>query len=242
MCARAPRGDTVYPGMWREFATVHNGTVGSTSSLAWGSNLSGRVSIPMPNLAAALAALLAAASASAREVKGAPRGAWASYWAGGDAFACFDGSATISIGQLNDDYCDCADGSDEPGTGACERGSFFCANAGHKGQFVAASRVGDGICDCCDGSDERVATGVACEDTCAVTGELRESESRARETCAETAERARLGCVEGRMRRDRRSLRARDKSAEGTCAAKAALRKRKRPGQSPPVAEHLPAA
>ena len=31
-------------------------------------------------------------------------------------FTCKDGSRTLSIGQVNDDYCDCDDGSDEPGT------------------------------------------------------------------------------------------------------------------------------
>lgn len=34
-------------------------------------------------------------------------------------FICRDGVLNISWSAVNDDYCDCNDGSDEPGTGAC---------------------------------------------------------------------------------------------------------------------------
>jgi hypothetical protein len=34
-------------------------------------------------------------------------------------FECKDGSSKIPYSRVNDDYCDCADGSDEPGACGC---------------------------------------------------------------------------------------------------------------------------
>jgi protein kinase C substrate 80K-H len=61
-------------------------------------------------------------------------------------FTCLDRSRTIPFSSINDNYCDCQDGSDEPGTSACAKGSFWCKNEGHIGGWVLSSRVGDGIC------------------------------------------------------------------------------------------------
>ena len=38
-----------------------------------------------------------------------------SFYSPGRDFTCLDGSATIPFNQVNDDYCDCKDGTDEPG-------------------------------------------------------------------------------------------------------------------------------
>lgn len=59
--------------------------------------------------------------------------------------------------SLNDDFCECEDGSDEPGTDACAGQSetfFYCPNINSAPMKIYSSRVNDGICDCCDGSDE----------------------------------------------------------------------------------------
>ncbi|ODQ68684.1 hypothetical protein NADFUDRAFT_81555 [Nadsonia fulvescens var. elongata DSM 6958] len=77
---------------------------------------------------------------------------------------------------INDDYCDCPDGSDEPGTAACSGlnaqalPGFWCQNIGYKARYIPNHRVNDGLCDyklCCDGSDEWAHIGgVKCENRC----------------------------------------------------------------------------
>ncbi|OSX60577.1 hypothetical protein POSPLADRAFT_1148504 [Postia placenta MAD-698-R-SB12] len=100
-------------------------------------------------------------------------------------WSCLDGSKTITWAAVNDDYCDCPDGSDEPGTGACPNSMFYCKNEGHIGSLIPSTRVNDGLCEpeCCDGSDERL--GVCpnvCHEVGAVYREQQTAERKMRST------------------------------------------------------------
>lgn len=99
-------------------------------------------------------------------------------------FHCLDNLNELPFSAVNDDYCDCRDGSDEPGTGACsgaEAAVFHCLNEGSQPKLLYASRVGDSICDCCDGSDElELSARRPCPISCALEGaaKMREREER----------------------------------------------------------------
>ncbi|CAK7341363.1 unnamed protein product [Dovyalis caffra] len=97
---------------------------------------------------------------------------------------CRNGSKKFSQAQLNDDFCDCSDGSDEPGTSACPHGKFYCRNVGHLPVSLHSSKVNDGICGkmgygfvslvsfyCCDGSDEYNGE-VKCPNSCWEAGKV----------------------------------------------------------------------
>ena len=125
----------------------------------------------------------------------------AKFYKNPETFSCISlPSITIPFSSVNDDYCDCPDGSDEPGTSACAHLShlspespfnhpplgepqnittpalpgFYCKNKGHIPAYIPFLLVNDGKCDydyCCDGSDEWAGVrSVSCPDKCKETG------------------------------------------------------------------------
>lgn len=122
-----------------------------------------------------------------------------SHYEGKTEFSCISNtSIKLSFDRVNDNTCDCPDGSDEPGTAACAHidplspqqpvpGSglisasvkhalpgFWCENKGHIGSYLPFLYVNDGMCDhdlCCDGSEEYSGIGgVKCENRCVSIG------------------------------------------------------------------------
>ncbi|CAJ0570386.1 unnamed protein product, partial [Mesorhabditis spiculigera] len=123
----------------------------------------------------------------------------ATFYKVGKEFACLDGSLKIPFTQVNDDYCDCPDGSDEPGTSACPNGRFYCQNGGHKPLHIFASPI-HFLSDCCDGSDEW-GSNVKCSNICNELGRA------AREEAERRAEIARKGwAVRSEMARQGQDL------------------------------------
>jgi hypothetical protein len=63
----------------------------------------------------ALASASAAAAGSVAATHGVPPELAGRYTAAGERWKCLDGSREIAWAAVNDDFCDCPDGSDEPG-------------------------------------------------------------------------------------------------------------------------------
>ncbi|KAF9081034.1 hypothetical protein BGX23_001377 [Mortierella sp. AD031] len=114
----------------------------------------------------------------------------------GNNWSCLDGSKTIPFSAVNDDYCDCSDGSDEPGTSACGTGYYYCANPGHTPSAIKTSRINDGVCDeeCCDGSDETDGQ-IHCPNVCEEVGSKAREENERIQAVQNEGARLRRGYI-----------------------------------------------
>lgn len=93
-----------------------------------------------------LACLALGVRSSEALVRGADPALAAHYEGKDGQFTCLDGSKTIPLDRVNDDYCDCLDGSDEPGAGS----GTTPPDLGERGPSRARPPVaasGDGLLD-----------------------------------------------------------------------------------------------
>ncbi|OJD12769.1 hypothetical protein AJ78_06686 [Emergomyces pasteurianus Ep9510] len=154
---------------------------------------------------------------------------FAKYYKDPSTFTCISNpSVRIPFSAVNDDYCDCPDGSDEPGTSACASIShfspsdlrddgvnrtpalpgFFCINKGHKPSVISFQRINDGVCDyelCCDGSDEWAQVGgVKCENRCKEIGKewQKNEEKRLKSMSVAMKKRRELVATAARLRKE----------------------------------------
>ncbi|KAM0332418.1 hypothetical protein ACHAQA_002698 [Verticillium albo-atrum] len=175
-------------------------------------------------------------SAGVISASSSPRGVgpgFAKFYEVQDVFHCISQPGVkLSYSRVNDNTCDCPDGSDEPGTAACANidalspaqplpnslsGStltsnglpgFWCANDGHISAYIPFDHVNDGFCDydlCCDGSEEYSGVGgVECPNKCDEIGkEFRRVEGGRKKALEKAGKRRKIMVKESRELRRR---------------------------------------
>lgn len=122
-------------------------------------------------------------------------------------FTCKDFSVSFPFSRVNDDFCDCSDASDEPGTSACPNGVFYCFNLGHKPKNIPSRFVNDGFCDCCDGSDEyKSPSGLLCDNSCDKEGQAETAKLKKYEVIHQEGYKRRLEFIQlGVYKRDEKN-------------------------------------
>ena len=77
-----------------------------------------------------------------KTIRGVPQNKMTLYES--DNHQCDGGTKNYFTNEINDGFCDCVDGTDEPGTSACPGNIFHCVNKGHRVTQIPSSRVDDG--------------------------------------------------------------------------------------------------
>ncbi|KAG6947254.1 hypothetical protein JG688_00015626 [Phytophthora aleatoria] len=151
-----------------------------------------------------LLGLLPAAScaSSSVQIRGVAPSDQATYLS--SEFSCVVGgrATNLPISRVNDEFCDCDDGQDEPGTAACSyliNAQFHCENDGFFPGKIHTSRIHDGICDCCDGSDEAIDGKSPCPNTCTAAADKFRKEAEQRLEVVKTGFEKRQATINGEI-------------------------------------------
>lgn len=148
-------------GTFESFSAIESGQTSLTSDILYLYGISSRLK-KMISKFILLSIATACLASSIRGVSPDHQGLYKPD-SNGNWHCLLDPSIVLLFNQINDDYCDCPDGLDEPGTNACpytpESPKYFCANDGFKPGYLESYKLNDGVCDydiCCDGSDEYI--------------------------------------------------------------------------------------
>uniref|UniRef100_M4BVE8 Glucosidase 2 subunit beta n=1 Tax=Hyaloperonospora arabidopsidis (strain Emoy2) TaxID=559515 RepID=M4BVE8_HYAAE len=118
----------------------------------------------------------------------------------GDDFLCVVGgqSQYLPISRVNDDFCDCDDGSDEPGTAACSyvtASEFYCANDGFFSKKVGSID----LLSCFEKRYEEMDGVSVCPNSCAAAAEAFRKDAKERLEVVRSGFEKRQAIVDGEI-------------------------------------------